>query len=59
VTGRVVYYLFEAGFAPERPLARFTDPAGAAEATAVLEALGRLAVLLSRDEDPARPRPSL
>jgi len=57
--GRLVYYVFEEGHAPHAPLARFTDEVGAREAAHALEILGWHAELLSRDEDPRLPRPSL
>jgi hypothetical protein len=53
-----VFYLFEAGAPPARPLARFTDEADARSAVAAFERLGRTATLMSRDESRDRPRPS-
>lgn len=54
----IVYYLFEAGQAPQQPLARFTEPGDAHAAARALETLGRRAELLSREESPGRTRPS-
>ena len=53
-----VFYLFDAGGPPARPLARFTDEADARSAVAAFERLGRRATLMSRDESRDRPRPS-
>lgn len=56
--GRVFYIVDPEASAP-RPLARFTDAADAHRAAAAFESLGLRATLLSRDECPERPRPSL